>query len=381
MKILFTGDVNFRGIEILDAKKSEEALCEIKPFIDKVDFCIPNLETPLADKEKHTPIYKSGPNLVCLPGNITFLKTMNADGVTLANNHMGDYGEGAVKDTLSILNENNILHAGAGANIYKAYKALRLEKDGKSVAIISVCENEFGMATETTYGSAGYEPRLLLKQIKIEKETADFVVVVFHGGNEFNPLPSPDTVARYRLVCDMGADAVIGGHTHCPQGYEYYDGKPIVYSMGNFLFQNVNKPNPNDSWYYGYISILEIEESISLKILPYKFDKKATRVSVFQGKEQDKMMEYIRCLSDIIQNSAELSAYFKGWAWNHQWIPGLPKDLNDLEGYSFAPNYDLVSCESHFSQMKEVFRVLFNGEMEIAKEYAKRIEKLQEMPV
>jgi hypothetical protein len=157
-----------------------------------------------------------------------------------------EQGDGAsLEDTLALLDENKILHAGAGANVNEAYQALRLEKDGISVAIISVCENEFGMATETTYGSAGYEPRLLLKQIKEEKKRADFVVVVFHGGNEFNPLPSPDTVARYRLVCDMGADAVIGGHTHCPQGYEYYGGKPIVYSLGNLLFQNVNKSNPN----------------------------------------------------------------------------------------------------------------------------------------
>ena len=64
-----------------------------------------------------------------------------------------------------------------------------------------------------------------MKQIKYEKDVSDYVIVVFHGGNEFNPLPSPDTVDRYRFVCDMGADTVIGGHTHCPQGYEIYEGK------------------------------------------------------------------------------------------------------------------------------------------------------------
>jgi poly-gamma-glutamate synthesis protein (capsule biosynthesis protein) len=66
----------------------------------------------------------------------------------------------------------------------------------------------------------------------------------------------------------MGADAVIGGHTHCPQPYELYNGKPIVYSMGNFLFQNVNRPNPSDSWYYGYITVLDVSNTIKLQIIP-----------------------------------------------------------------------------------------------------------------
>ena len=79
------------------------------------------------------------------------------------------------------------------------------------------------MATENAYGSAGYNPKMLLKQIREEKAEPDYVIVVFHGGNEFSPLPSPDTVDRYRFICDMGADAVIGGHTHCPQGYEIYE--------------------------------------------------------------------------------------------------------------------------------------------------------------
>lgn len=69
----------------------------MQPYIDTVDFVIPNLECPLADKEKYTPIKKAGPNLICNPENITFLKAMNTYAVTLANNHTGDYGDGAIK--------------------------------------------------------------------------------------------------------------------------------------------------------------------------------------------------------------------------------------------------------------------------------------------
>ncbi len=194
--------------------------------------------------------------MICPESGISFLKAMNTYAVTLANNHIGDYGEGALNNTLKLLTENNIKYAGAGADVSEAYSAVKIFNDGITVSVLSVCENEFGIAEENKAGSAGYNPRLLMNKIKAEKETSDFVIVVFHGGNEFNPLPSPDTKDRYEFICDMGADAVIAGHTHCPQGYETYNGKPIIYSMGNFLFGNSNRTDHRDSWYYGYFTIL-----------------------------------------------------------------------------------------------------------------------------
>ena len=381
MKLLFMGDINFRGKDNVTFDESEKILTEVLPCAKYADFVIPNLECPLADKEKHKPIKKSGPNLICASENICFLKALNAYAVTIANNHIGDFGEGAVKDTLELLEENNILYAGAGKDIKDAYKACRIEKDGVSVSIISVCENEFGMATENTYGSAGYNPKMLLKQIREEKAESDYVIVVFHGGNEFSPLPSPDTVDRYRFICDMGADAVIGGHTHCPQGYETYDEKPIVYSMGNFLFKSSSDRPKNDSWYYGYMTILNIKDTISLDVVPYKFNTEATKITVFDGDIKVKMMNYINELSRIIQSPRELELYFKGWAWNHKWCPSLPEDYNNLERYNASGNFNLVSCEAHLSQLKEVLRTLHNEETESAQEWAEKIKELGKMPL
>lgn len=369
MKLLFTGDVNFRGKDSLTLEESKAILSQVQPYLDSVDFRIVNLECPLGCINEYKPILKAGPNLICSERNLPFLKAFNANAVTLANNHIGDYGEAATKNTISVLEDNNILFAGAGENIDAAYKALRLEKDGITVSIISVCENEFGMATENSYGSAGYNPRLLLKQIKEEKSSSDYVVVVFHGGNEHNPLPNPDTVERYRFICDMGADAVIGGHTHCPQGYEIYDGKPIVYSMGNFLFKSSEERNEKDSWYYGYMSILEIADSITLKTVPYKFNNEATKIKAL-GNE---MSEYIDKLSKIIQNPELLKNYFKGWSYLHKWLPSLS------EG-NFG-GFDLARCEAHHSQMKEILEIYAYKDFENAKYWAEEVKKLQKMPV
>ena len=382
MKLLFTGDVNFRGL-LLDSEKSEKIIPEVKPYFEESNFNIVNLETPLADKEKHKPILKSGPNLISPPENIVFLKALGVDVVTFANNHTGDWGEGAVSDTLNLLSENNIACCGAGENIHRAYDAVRLEKDGVSVSIISVCENEFGMATENSYGSAGYNARLLLAQIKKEKEISRYVVVVFHGGHEFNPLPSPDTQDRYRLICDMGADAVIAGHTHCPQGYEIYGGKPIIYSMGNFLFRSgggldgdwSSERSSDNSWYYGYMTALKLGNSnISIEIIPYKYTESPTVINVFTEECRSKMLEYIENLSSIIRNPEMLKNYYKGWAYLHQWFPKID-DQKSMD------NLNLARCESYQSQTVAALEFYAYNELESAKHWAEEITKLQKMPV
>ena len=238
------------------------------------------------------------------------------------------------------------------------------------------------MADESTYGSAGYNARRLINKIKQEKKVSDAVIVVFHGGNEFNPLPSPDTQDRYRLICDMGADAVIAGHTHCPQGYEIYDEKPIIYSMGNFLFKSGSERTANDSWYYGYMTELDINESgIDFHIIPYRFDPEGIRISVFEGDNKEKMLSYIGVLSEIIQNPELLDNYFGGWAYLHKWIPKAPSNYNDLNGYDSSGNYNLIHCESHYSQAKKVLEFCFLNQVEGAKEWAEKIKELTVMPV
>ncbi|MBQ7906629.1 MAG: CapA family protein [Clostridia bacterium] len=382
MKLLFTGDIHFRGLEPLDMPKCEKIIKEVKPYLEKADFNVVNLETPLANEEKYTPIYKSGPNLISLPEDVIFLKALGVHVATLANNHTGDFGQGAVKNTLEVLDKNSILYCGAGKDVNQAYNACRLRKDGVSASLISVCENEFGTATEDAYGSAGYNARLLLNKIKQEKKESDYVVVIFHGGNEYYPLPSPDTQDRYRLICDMGADAVVAGHTHCPQGYEVYDGKPIIYSMGNFLFNSDPDWDVLDSWYYGYMVELDADKSgIGFRLIPCKLDREEGKIHVFEGADRDKMLEYIDSLSEIIKDRVLLDNYFNGWAYLHRWVPKEPDSYEDLRDYNSAENYNALSCEAHNSLAKRVLRLCFLDSMEESKEWAERIETLSKMPL
>ncbi len=378
MKLLFTGDVNFHGIDNMSTEVAKELLCEAMPYFKAADFVIPNLECPLADEGKYAPIGKSGPPLICAQRNIEFLKVMGAHAVTIANNHIGDYGDGALFDTLKLLSDNGIKYAGAGKNVEEAYKACRFEKDGESVSVLSVCETEFGTAGDNSAGGAGYAPRRLFAAIRREKEAANKVIVVFHGGNEFVSLPSPDTVERYRLICDMGADAVIAGHTHAPQGYEMYDGKPIVYSLGNFIFKSLKVKPSNDPWYYGYFVIVDTDD-MSITPVPCRFNTEGTRIFVLEGDEKKVFMDYLAELSAIILRPEELKNYFMGWSWSRKFYPKLEEAYGE-EAHKPHANLNLVRCPAHHSVMVSYLETLCYEKEAEAEAWYEKLKKLIDIP-
>lgn len=381
MKLIFTGDVNFRNKESITPEEAAKALGQVKPYFDAADFRIVNLECPLADGE-FEPIKKSGPNLISPSSCLCFLEVGGVDLATLANNHIGDYGEQPVIDTMKLLDANGIKHCGAGANLDEAYGAAYLEKDGVRVAIISACENEFGIADYEKYGSAGLRMGKMFHAIRREKENADFVIVAFHGGNEQNPIPSPMQVERYRLFCDFGADAVIAGHTHCPQPAEYYNGKPIIYSMGNFFFNSLSPKEANDPWFYGYMVNLDVikGESIKYELIPYRAEDDVSVIHIFEGEDKQRMLTYLDGLAEILKDEREHLNYFKGWCPHMScYYPDNPLKGDGME--RLYPSKNIFGCEAHRELALMNYTILINGEEELAAEYWEKVQRLMVMPV
>lgn len=389
MKILFMGDANFSRLETpLTHETSKELLSEVKPYLDEADFRVVNMEEPMGDKDKYEPISKSGPNLISSAENICFYEELGADITTLANNHIGDFGEEATIDTLKLIKEHNMRYIGAGKNIEEAYSAEIVEKDGIKVSMMSICENEFGIAEKDKAGSAGYNALRLCKRIKEEKQKADYVVIVFHGGDEENPIPSPDCVERYRLIIEFGADAIIAMHTHCPQGYEYYNGKPIVYSMGNFVFQTGSgiadgKVDITRPWFYGYMTMLDVtKDGISIEqVIPYRFDYPLTKVTVFEGEDKQKMLDYIKEISDVIQDDELMYKHYIGWMSNRfQWrVVGDPREVTEQKKLCAYKN--LLTCEAHHSFIKQAYKLYMNHEFEDAASLHEDACKRAKMPL
>ena len=182
------------------------------------------------------------------------------------------------------------------------------------------------------------------------------------------------------MICDMGADAVIACHTHCPQGYEIYNNKPIVYSMGNFLFKSSSPKPQNDSWYYGYLCELDLSDRIEIRLIPYRFDTDALKINVFSGTEKEKMTDYITRLSGIIADSKMLSSYYNGWSVLHPWCPSLPIN-NDLASYNSSGNFNLISCEAHCDQLRSLLEIYHKDIFSDAILWSEKIKELMVMPV
>lgn len=175
------------------------------------------------------------------PKRVHMLEELGVDLAGLANNHVYDYGMNALLDTLSTLTDAGIPYVGAGYNLEEAMSPYYVEIQGQKIAFVAASRAEkFKMTPQATQEEAGilrcYEPELFLEEIRKAKENADFVIAIVHWGTEYSTVLEEVQLSTGKEYLDAGADAIIGGHSHCLQGFEYYDGKPIAYSLGNFWF-------------------------------------------------------------------------------------------------------------------------------------------------
>lgn len=174
------------------------------------------------------------------PSRVEILKEMGVDIVSLANNHALDYGKDALIDTFETLDNAGIHYVGAGDTMDRAKAPIYFTVGDKKIAYVAASRVVFAMdwyATDTSPGMIGtYDPALFLESIREAKENSDFVVAFVHWGVERNNYPEDYQQTMAKQYIDAGADAVIGCHPHVLQGIEFYNNKPIVYSLGNYWF-------------------------------------------------------------------------------------------------------------------------------------------------
>ncbi len=199
------------------------------------EFAYSNRGTPLSGK---TFTFRAKPETAA---NLSLL---SADIVSVANNHVYDYGETALLDTLDTLETYKIPYVGAGRNLDEAREIVYFQAGDMKIAYVSATqvERSYVYTREATDTRAGvlrtYDPAVFLDVIRRAKENSDFVVVYVHWGTEGVSRFEADQQRLGHQYIDAGADLVIGDHPHCLQGVEYYKGVPIFYSLGNFWFNS-----------------------------------------------------------------------------------------------------------------------------------------------
>ncbi len=244
--LCFAGDINldenWGTTQFLDSQEEGIYGCiseELVELMQKADImCLNNEFTYSTGGE---PLPGKAYTFRADPGRVEVLRQLGVDVVTLANNHVYDYGKEALLDTFAVLEEAEIPFFGAGRTLEEATEPLYLEVDGKVVAFVAASRAEKNkmtpQATETEPGILRcYDTDLFCQAIREAKEHADFCIAFVHWGTEYSYELEQAQMDTGRLYLDAGADAVIGAHSHCLQGMEYYDGKPVIYSLGNYWF-------------------------------------------------------------------------------------------------------------------------------------------------
>lgn len=232
-KLLFLGDFFY------DYSSTLTDIEEIAEWIRENEYkVILNLEGPITNNGSN--IKKRGPNLKQSSITINILEKLNVVGVCLANNHMMDYGEEGLIETIKILDDNNIPHTGAGVNLKSALKPIEINLENQKVII-----QNFGWDIEETVyatlessGCAPRDERTVIERTKEirNKHTDALIINVFHWGFEYNLYPMPLDIDLAHKSIDAGSDLIIGHHPHNMQPFESYKGKEIYYSLGNFYF-------------------------------------------------------------------------------------------------------------------------------------------------
>lgn len=235
LKLGFTGDIAFSEYtkNLIYEKKAINK--EILKLLNENDYNILNFESPITKSsitKKNALAHKSDPE------NLKYIKkTFNNPVLSLANNHMMDFGVKGLLDTLKYVKEESLPYIGIGKNAIEATDYIILGDEVK-VGLISFQYKDYMVASKTTPGPAHDKHKKIIKaKIKELKDKVDWVVIVYHGGEEFLNFPMPYTRKKFHNFLKWGADIVVAHHTHTVQGFEKVGNKKMIfYSLGNFIF-------------------------------------------------------------------------------------------------------------------------------------------------
>lgn len=374
MNILIAGDFvpQYTVAEKLKNEEFEAVFPKnIVEIIKSNDFSIVNLESPIID-DIYVPIVKCGPNLYSTSIAAKALKHIGFNVVTLANNHILDYGCEALSETILHCKQQELNVVGGGRNWAKQ---LYVSANHKTLAIINCCEHEFSLATDRRAGANPLNPVRQYYAIREAREKADYVIVIVHGGHEHYQLPSPRMQETYHFFVDSGADAVINHHQHCYSGYEVYNGKPIFYGLGNFCFDD--DVSRNSSWNEGYMVKLSLEkDNIGYDIIPYKqcddepgvhllpetaFDETLKKLNDIIA-DKDKLMKAFESYCDSTSRGYELAAS----SYKNRVLRGLVSRgfiKQPLVEHLLTQLYDYIACESHRDRFLRAIEKLINKKL------------------
>jgi poly-gamma-glutamate synthesis protein (capsule biosynthesis protein) len=233
----------------------------IASHLQSADIVFGNLESPISTRglpQKNKDVVARA-----TPDSLEGLVHAGIDIVSLANNHIMDYGPRALEDTLRLLEDRGIRHLGAGMTRDEANRPLLVSKGGITISFHAyLC---WGEAARRPIGPRGWSRSWAAKELREARRQADLVIVALHGGSIFQDEPTLRIIKQAHWAVDHGADVIIGHHPHVIQGIERYKGALIAYSLGNFLFDSYQHELKDERTRQGLILELDIRKTPALR--------------------------------------------------------------------------------------------------------------------
>lgn len=360
MKVLIAGDFCIKETVDVPLTKADnaETAKTMREMIADYDIRVVNFESVITDGK--TPIAKSGPPLKSPWAAAELAKEFGFDICACANNHFGDYGQRGVLDTLHALEGCGFQTVGAGANAEEAENPLYVE----NIVFLNFAEHEFGIAGADYAGTAEMDFYKNRKAVREAAQKAEYVIVYLHGGNEHCPFPREGMIQYCRGLAEAGAAAVIVAHAHCPQGYEYYNGVPIAYGLGNFCFPGMGSDNP--MWRKGYMAGLSLENGRA-ELTPVFYEARGNGMQIHPGWSDCESDAYINYLSGLIGNQELRERLWLAWCemyinWASAYMDRFcfARGSTD-ESVLFLRN--AFTCESHCELMRTYLTAFCDGKL------------------
>jgi len=329
----------------------EDLFGDILSLTAKGDRFMVNLECALTDGEAR--IRKFGPNLKGDPRCADMLKAVGITDVFLSNNHVNDFGEDGMRDTLKNLARVGIGYTGIGENDTDSRRPYFVEQDGRRIAFVNVCEHEYCYALPTFMGTNPYDPYTTMHDIREAKKQADFVVVIYHGGKEHCLYPSPRLYGLAHEMVENGACIVLMQHSHCIGCLEEYKGAKILYGQGNFHFTKLWAEAP-DTWNFALLAELIVTDTVDMKLYPIVAN--GTKMELARGARADEIMSAFAARNEEMRDGR----WREGW---HAFCESVADKYLGAIGRAYGENSTeedneyfshMLDCEAHTDVWREL---------------------------
>lgn len=221
---------------------------KVFPYLNDSDLCFGNMECVLSQ------IGTPNPEKVCLRGDESYIEALKGAGfdvLSLANNHILDFGFEACENMASKLKKAGIHVLGVGKDIEQSRSFLTIDVKDHRVGFLAYSSRDnggFDYASNSKPGVAPLDEEYVIEDINKHKNDVNHLIVSLHWGIEYSHYPTPDQISMAHKIIDAGAKIIIGHHPHILQGYEYYNDGIILYSAGNFCSSDLNFEGPNKTY-------------------------------------------------------------------------------------------------------------------------------------